>query len=129
MTGGVGRREVRSFYVEDFIPSWPPDTATTQVSRTVGRHQVVDEIVVSFTHERETPFILPGVAPTGRRVDLAFAVVVGFEGAKIHHERIWDQASLLAQLGLLEAGSLPVAAAEQSRRLLDLARTYTPSPD
>jgi carboxymethylenebutenolidase len=126
LTGGVGRDEVRRFYGEDFIPAWPDDTEVTRVSRTVGRDRVVDEVVVTFTHDREMPFMLPGVAPTGRRVELAHAVAVGFENGKVHHEHIyWDQASLLVQLGLLDAASLPVAGAEQARRLLHLAQTHS----
>ena len=123
MTGGVGREEVFAFYRDVFIPSWPDDTETESLTRTVGADHVVDEVIVRFTHDREMPFMLPGVAPTGRRAELAHTVVVGFEDGLIHHEHVyWDQASLLVQLGLLDPGALPVVGAEQAERLRRLAR-------
>ncbi len=90
------------------------------MSRTVGADQVVDELVLSFTHDIEMPQLLPGVAPTGKHVRLAFCVVVGFEDGKVAHEHIyWDQASLLVQIGLLDRAGLPVTGAEQAANLLD----------
>ena len=71
MTGGVGAEEVRQFYGQHFIGKWPKDIEITPVSRTVGDDQVVDELVLSFTHDIEMDQLLPGVAPTGRRVRLA----------------------------------------------------------
>ena len=123
LTGGVGRSDVHRFYRDDFIPSWPDDTETRAISRTVGANRVVDEVVVSFTHDRPMPFMLPGVEPTGRSVVLPHAVVVGFEGGKVNHEHIyWDQASVLVQIGLLDPAGVPATGAEQARRLLELAR-------
>jgi carboxymethylenebutenolidase len=120
MTGGVGFESVRQFYGDHFIGKWPADVEITPVSRTVGENQVVDELVLSFTHDIEMPQLLPGVAPTGRQVRLAFCVVVGFEDGKVHHEHIyWDQASLLAQVGLIDASTLPVTGAEQAENVLD----------
>ena len=120
MTGGVGFEGVRQFYGDHFIGKWPKDVEITPVSRTVGESQVVDELVLSFTHDIEMDQLLPGVAPTGRHVQLAFCVVVGFEDGKVAHEHIyWDQASLLAQVGLLDAGALPVTGAEQAANVLD----------
>jgi carboxymethylenebutenolidase len=120
MTGGVGTEQVRRFYGQHFIGKWPDDTAITPVSRTAGPDQVVDELVISFTHDVEMDAILPGVPPTGRPVRLPFCVVVGFEGGKVAHEHIyWDQASLLAQVGLLDPAGLPVTGAEQAENLLD----------
>jgi carboxymethylenebutenolidase len=120
MTGGVGTEEVRSFYGRHFIGKWPADTEITPVSRTVGENQVVDELVISFTHDIEMDAILPGVPPTGRPVRLAFCVVVGFEDGKVAHEHIyWDHASLLVQVGLLDRAGLPVTGGEQSENLLD----------
>ena len=121
LAGGQGRDAVRRFYETYFIGHWPEDTEITQVSRTVGATQVVDEVVLSFTHDCPMPAILPGVARTGRKVVLAFVVVVGFDrDGKITHEHIyWDQASLLVQIGLLDKAKLPVTGAEQASRLLD----------
>ena len=120
MTGGVGLEGVRDFYGAHFIGKWPQDIAITPVSRTVGDDQVVDELVLSFTHDIEMPQLLPGVPPTGRHVQLAFCVVVGFEDGKVAHEHIyWDQASLLLQIGLLDQAGLPVTGAEQAENVLD----------
>ena len=120
MTGGVGATAVREFYGDHFIGKWPTDIAITPVSRTVDENQVVDELVLCFTHDIEMPQLLPGVAPTGRPVQLAFCVVVGFEDGKVAHEHIyWDQASLLVQVGLLDPGELPVTGAEQAENVRD----------
>jgi len=120
MTGGVGFEGVHQFYGNHFIGKWPKDVDITPVSRTVGDDQVVDELVLSFTHDIEMPQLLPGVAPTGKHVRLAFCVVVGFEDGKVHHEHIyWDQASLLVQVGLLDQTALPVTGAEQAANVLD----------
>jgi carboxymethylenebutenolidase len=120
MTGGLGRDPVRRFYETWFIGHWPKDTVVRPISRTVGDNQVVDEVMISFTHDCAMPALLPGVEPTGRKVTIPFVVVVGFEDGKIAFERIyWDQASMLVQIGLLDERDLPVTGAEQAARLLD----------
>ena len=120
LTGGAGREAVRAFYTKYFVGHWPPDTSIHRVSRTIGRDQLIDELIMSFTHDVEVPALLPGVKPTGRKVELPTVVVVGFSAGKVAFERIyWDQASLLVQIGLLDATKLPVTGVEQARRLLD----------
>ena len=115
MMGGVGRAQVADFYGEYFIGHWPDDTTITPVSRTVGKDQVVDEMIMNFTHDIPMETFLPGVAPTGRTVRLPVVVVMGFIGNKVAFERIyWDQASLLAQVGLLDENRLPVTGAIQA---------------
>jgi carboxymethylenebutenolidase len=122
MTGGVGGQEVRRFYSEHFINQIPRDAKVTPVSRTIGKEQVVAELVVSFTHDTQWDFLLPGIPPTGKRVELPVVVVMKFENGKVAHEHIyWDQASVLVQVGLLDPTNLPVAGAEQARQLLRLA--------
>ena len=122
MTGGYGHEALRRFYEEDFISSMPADTSIQLVSRTLGQDQLVDEIVFSFTHTEEMPWMLPGVPPTHRHVDIPLVVVVGFRDGKLAHERIyWDQASVLKQIGLLTDPSLPVFGAETAHKLLDPA--------
>jgi len=121
MTGGVGFDGVRRFYEDHFIGKWPQDIEITPVSRTVGEDQVVDELVLSFTHDIEMDQLLPGIAPTGRHVQLPFCVVVRFEDGKVAHEHIyWDQASLLVQIGLLDRARLPVTGVEQAENVLDV---------
>jgi len=120
MTGGFGKAALREFYSRDFIPSMPPDTTLTPVSRTVGEDQLVDEMIFSFTHTQEIPWMLPGIAPTNRRVDIPLVAIVRFRGDKLAHEHIyWDQASVLKQIGLLPAATLPVFGAETARKVLD----------
>jgi carboxymethylenebutenolidase len=120
MMGGVGGAAVADFYGNYFIGHWPEDTAIIPVSRTVGTDRVVDEMVMSFTHDIPMDTFLPGVAPTGRPVRLPVVVVMGFEGDKVAFERIyWDQASLLVQVGLLDESRLPVTGAIQADKVLD----------
>jgi carboxymethylenebutenolidase len=123
LTGGYGRDEVRHFYTNWFVGRWPADTEVTPVSRTVGQGRVIDELIVSFTHDREMPAMLPGVAPTGRKVTLAHVVVMGIVDGKVAYEHIyWDQASLLVQVGLIDPAKLPVVGADQARKLRDPTR-------
>jgi carboxymethylenebutenolidase len=120
MTGGVGHDELRSFYSQRFIPQMPPDTAMTPVSRTIGIDRVVDEMVFEFTHTIKMDWMLPGVEPTGKHVRVALVVIVHFRDGKLAHEHIyWDQASVLAQLGLIDAAKLPVAGDESAAKVLD----------
>jgi carboxymethylenebutenolidase len=122
MTGGYGHEALRKFYKEDFISPMPADTSIQLVSRTLGQDQLVDEIIFSFTHTEEMPWMLPGVPPTHRHVDIPLVVVVGFRDGKLAHERIyWDQASVLKQIGVLTDPSLPVFGAETAQKLLNPA--------
>jgi carboxymethylenebutenolidase len=89
MTGGNGLDAVRKFYETWFIGKWPADTMVTPLSRTVGETGLVDEVIITFTHDIEMPALLPGIAPTGRKVRIPFVVAVGFEGDKISYERIY----------------------------------------
>jgi carboxymethylenebutenolidase len=123
MTGGIGYAGVYNFYKNHFIGKMPDDTKIVRISRTVGKDQVVDELVLSFTHDREIDFILPGVPPTGRHIELPHVVIMNFRDGKIAHEHIyWDQASLLVQIGLLDPKLLPMTGQEQAKRLLELSQ-------
>lgn len=121
MAGGVGREGVHAFYRDHLVGKFfPPDVKMTSVSSTVGDTQIVDEIYITFTHTTEIDWLLPGVAPTGKPVEMAVAVVVGFKGDKITHEHIyWDQAGVLVQVGLLDPKGLPVTGAESARKVLN----------
>jgi carboxymethylenebutenolidase len=120
MTGGFGKAALREFYSQGFIPSMPPDTALKPVSRTIGDNQLVDEIIFSFTHTQEMPWMLPGVPPTNRRVEIPLVVIVKFRDGKLAHEHIyWDQASVLKQIGLLTDPALPVFGAETARKVME----------
>ena len=120
MTGGVGHDELREFYSRRFIPQMPPDTNMTPVSRTIGIDRVVDEMVFEFTHTIKMDWMLPGVEPTGKHVKVALVVIVHFRDGKLAHEHIyWDQASVLTQLGLIDATKLPVAGVESAEKVLN----------
>jgi carboxymethylenebutenolidase len=120
LTGGVGKDELRAFYSKRFIPQMPPDTEMIPVSRTIGEDQLVDEMVFTFTHSIRMDWMLPGVTPTGKRVEVPLVAIVRFRDGKLSHEHIyWDQASVLVQIGLLDAGRLPVAGVESARKVLD----------
>lgn len=120
MTGGVGHEELREFYSKRFIPQMPPDTAMTPVSRTIGIDRVVDEMVFEFTHTIKMDWMLPGVEPTNKHVKVALVVIVHFREGKLAHEHIyWDQASVLAQLGLIDVSKLPVAGVESAEKVLN----------
>ncbi len=123
LTGGIGYDEVYNFYKNDFVGKMPVDTKIVRVSRTVGKDQVVDELIISFTHDREIKVMLPGIPSTGKYVELPLVVVMKFDdNDKIAHEHIyWDQASLLAQIGVLDSKSLPIYGVEQTRKLLEIS--------
>jgi len=120
MTGGVGGDGVREFYTKWFISQNPPDIETTLVSRTIGNKQLVDEVILTFTHTTQMDWILPGIPPTGKVVEVPLVVVVGFRDGKIAHEHVyWDQASVLVQVGLLDPGTLPVVGIESAQKVLN----------
>lgn len=124
MTGGYGKAGLRVFYGEVFIPSIPPDFKLTPVSRTIGENQLVDEMIVSFTHSLEIPWMIPRVPATNRYVEIPTLAVVHFRDGKLAHEHIyWDQASVLRQIGLLTDPNLPVYGIEATRKLLDGPRS------
>jgi len=118
LTGGVGHEQLHEFYSRHFIPRMPPDTAIVPVSRTIGTDRLVDEMIFRFTHTIAMEWMLPGVAPTGKPVEVPLVVIVGFREGKVAHEHIyWDQASVLVQLGVLDPTGLPVAGVETARKV------------
>jgi len=124
MIGGRGRDEVRAFYADHFVSQLPPDIEIVPVSRTIGQGQIVDEMVLRFTHSLQMDWILPGIPPTGKRVEVPFVAIIKFEGDKIAHEHLyWDQASLLVQIGLVDRG-LPVRGGEIAAQVLNTAQPW-----
>ncbi len=101
-TGGHGKEQLRAFYRDVFIPSWPDDLRMQAVNRVVGESQLVDELHVSFTHMKQMDWFLPGVPPTNHTVEIDIVVVVQFRGELIACERVyWDHATVLRQVELL----------------------------
>jgi carboxymethylenebutenolidase len=119
MTGGFGQADLHRFYRDHFIPSNPKDMRNIPISRTVGADRIVNEGVLCFTHDCEIEWMLPGVPPTGKYVEVALVGIVTFRGDKLVHEHIyWDQASVLVQIGLLDPTGLPVAGAAAAQKVL-----------
>lgn len=120
MTGGVGHKNLYRFYKNHFVDVNPADTKLTPISRTVSETQIVDEMLFTFTHDRVIDWLLPGIEPTGKYVEVPFVAIVKFRGDKLYHEHIyWDQASVLVQIGKLDPKGLPVAGKESAAKLLD----------
>jgi carboxymethylenebutenolidase len=124
MTGGLGREQISEFYSKHFLHQTPPDLETTPISRTVGPGRLVDEFISRFTHSLQMDWLLPGIPPTGKRVELAIVAIVEFENGKILRERLyWDQASVLVQIGLIDR-SLPALGAESARQVHQPAQPF-----
>jgi carboxymethylenebutenolidase len=101
MTGAAGEQAVARFYAEDFLPHLPADLTRTRISRTVDRFRLVDETTVAFTHDRELPWLLPGISPTHRRAEVLAIAIVSYHRGRIRSVRVlWDYATLTAQLGV-----------------------------
>jgi carboxymethylenebutenolidase len=100
-TGGKGKAELRPFYRDVFIGSWPDDLQMTTFNRVFGQDQLVEEAHLRFTHAGRMDWLLPGVPPTRRVIDVDFVIVVQFRDGKLACERIyWDHATVLRQTGL-----------------------------
>lgn len=117
--GATGKAALRKFYAEILIPQAPPDIELQLLTRTVGQDRVIDEFILRFTHSLRMDWFAPGIEATGRRLAVPHVGIISFEDGKISSEHIyWDQATVLAQLGLL-VDELPVIGAAQGDRLLD----------
>lgn len=119
--GGYGYNGVKEFYANHLVGKFfPPDVEMKRVSLTVGDTQIVEELIISFTHTTTIDWMLPAIAPTHRKVQVGFVVIVGFIDNKISHEHIyWDQSTVLVQLGLMDGATLPLSGSESTERLLD----------
>ena len=120
MTGGVGYTQLHRFYLNHFVHANPEDTKLVPVSRTIGVDRVVDEMVFCFTHTKEIDWMLPGIPPTGKYVEVPLVAIVNFRGDKLFHEHIyWDQASVLVQIGILDPEHLPIAGHDATMKMMD----------
>jgi carboxymethylenebutenolidase len=119
LLGGSGKEEVSEFY-RRFMSQIPSDTQIVPVSRTIGQGRVVEEVIFHFTHDVQMDWMVPGIPPTGRQVEIPLLIVIQFDGDKMVHEHLyWDQASVLVQLGVLASAHLPVVGVESARSILD----------
>lgn len=102
MTGGIGRERLSDFYQKHFVYNNPTDTELELISRTVGIDRVVDEFLFKFTHDMIIDWLLPGIPPTYKWVEIPFTAIVNIRGDRLYHEHIaWDQATVLRQIELL----------------------------
>ncbi|MFI9050669.1 nuclear transport factor 2 family protein [Streptomyces sp. NPDC053427] len=119
MSGGSGKEYLRGYYRDIFIPGIPQNTTMETADRSVGGDSLVEEIIMRMPHDQEMPFLLPGLAATGRTIEVPLVVVVKFRGDLMESERIyWDQASVLTQVGLIAAEGLPMADVTETTRFL-----------
>lgn len=119
MIGGQGKNGVRTFYANRLIGQFfPPDVKFETISRTYSEERLIDELIISFTHTDRIDWMLPGIEPTGKFVEVVFVVIVGIENGKVSYEHIlWDQANVLVQIGLIDPTGLPVAGAGAAAKL------------
>ncbi|KAJ5947153.1 hypothetical protein N7466_000168 [Penicillium verhagenii] len=108
LTGGIGRKELTEFYRDHFIYKNPKNTTLELISRTIGIDRVVDEFIFKFCHDTEMDWLIPGIPPTHRDMEIPFMAVVNIRGDRLYHEHItWDQGTVLMQLGLMPTHLLP----------------------
>jgi len=120
-TGGIGKRALLHFYKDFFIPGSPPSLQMRLISRVSGVDKVVDEMVISFKHTQEVPWMLPGVPPTNRLVQIPIVSIVAFRGGKLVHEHVyWDQASVLVQIGAIDPNYVPKSLSSKGCKKLPL---------
>ncbi|KAL2819911.1 riboflavin kinase-domain-containing protein [Aspergillus cavernicola] len=106
--GGSSPSEIANFYSSQFIPSGPPSQHMRLLSRTASTNRVIDELLLTFEHTEEIPWLLPGVPPTGHSVRITLVMTASFCAGKIgRHTIYWDQASVLVQIGLLDLALIP----------------------
>ncbi len=123
---GVGREGVKDFYSRHFLPQIPSDVEITPITRTVGSDRIADELIIKFTHTSEMDWILPGVPPTGKQVQIPMVAIITFQDGKVANEHVyWDQASILVQIGLLDPSALPVVGVEGAQKVLELNQRST----
>ncbi|EON97263.1 putative lea domain protein [Phaeoacremonium minimum UCRPA7] len=102
LTGGVGRGALTNFYRSNFIFNNSADTTLELVSRSIAIDRIIDEFILKCTHDLEIDWLIPGIPPTGLKLEVPFTAVVNIRGDRLYHEHIsWDQGTVLRQLGLL----------------------------
>jgi carboxymethylenebutenolidase len=125
--GGQGRDGVYNYYANSFIPQLPADLMPVAISQIIGPNILAEESVFSFTHDIPMDWMIPGVPPTGKKVEIAVVGFIKFENGKVASEHLyWDHASVLAQLGILDPAKVPVKGAESARTLLDWWKASQP---
>ena len=98
---GATGPDLRRYLAEEVLPHLPADLTFRRISRTGDRWRLAQEDMVSFTHDVELPWLLPGEAPTHLRAEVLAVSVVTIERSLVASYRtLWDETALRAQLGL-----------------------------
>ena len=123
MMGGDDFDGVKTFYKDHLVGKFfPPDVEFNRISLTIGKDQIVEELVISFAHTKKVDWCLPNIEPTNKKVKMAVVVIAGIDNKKLTHEHIyWDQASVLVQVGLIDPINLPVVGDQSANKLLKIA--------
>ena len=120
LSGREGVVGVREFY-RRLMEQLPQDFKLAPITRTIGNDRIATEYILTFTHDVTIDWLLPGLAPTGRRVETPMVVIFTFKNDKLESERLyWDQASMLMQLGLLKPDVLPIVGSQNVKKLQEL---------
>lgn len=120
LSGGDDEKGVRTFYTT-MLGQLPNDMKWIPISRTIGDDKIVLESILTFTHDIQVDWLLPGIAPTGKALEIPMVLIFSFENNKIKSERIyWDLASTLKQMGLLQSDTLPIVGVESAKKLQEL---------
>lgn len=107
LTGAFHEEDLGDFYSEFFQPS-PASLNCKLLSRTVGTDRIIDEMSLSFNHNKVIPWLLPGIPATNRRIEVVIVSIVCIKAGKLFSEKVyWDQASVLMQVGLLDPNLVP----------------------
>jgi len=123
LTGGVGHDMLKRFYKYHFVDQNGAGRSRERISHTLGPDRLVVESYTRFRHDQVIDRYFPGIEPTGKEVEIATVIIVKFRGDKVCHEHLyWDQGSALKQIGVLDAGDLPIAGPEAARKVLDETR-------
>src|SRR5258707_13400275 len=113
--GGRGRDGVHEYYHDYMLAQLPADLRPVPISQVVGKDILAEEAVYQFTHDRVMDWMIPGVPPTGKRVEVGVVGIIKFENGKIASEHLyWDHASVLAQLGVVDRAKVPVKGLESA---------------
>ena len=118
LTGGIGSKNIGLFYSKFFFPL-PKSFSSRLLSRTIGTDRVVDELFISFVHNLAVHWMLPGIPPTNRRVEVVVVSIMCVKGRALESEHVyWDQASVLVQLGMLDPKLIPDAMKQKGVKIL-----------
>ncbi len=103
LAGAKSSSDTARFFSNFNKANLPDDFKVSLVSRTVSANRIIDEIIISFTHSKPVPFLIPNISPTFKPVKFIAIVICEFKANKLSFERIYyDLAVILSQLDLID---------------------------